>query len=372
MAQGIILIQRYRRNYFLVLPSDFDCIVVGGGPAGAIAARRLARAQVSVALVEATPFDSPRYGGTLPPEINPLLKLDGLWESFLATNPQPSPGVVSAWGSAQTDEQDFIRNSHGNGWHVDRLAFDRMLVEAATRAGCAVLQGLRVESCARTAEGAWGMQVCAKGRRLELRSRLVIDASGRRGFRCSWQGGRDVQDALIAMILELRGTPPAADMRMYIESAPVGWWYSAPMHGGIVCMLFTDGATYRHGSLDPLAQVHAAPLTAGRVAGLRLATTRVLTAQSALAQCTAGEGWLAVGERAASYDPISGRGVFNALRDGAACGEAALACLQGHSGEATAYGDRLRREFETYAAERRRFYASERRWHSQPFWRNRL
>jgi flavin-dependent dehydrogenase len=351
---------------------EFDCIVAGGGLAGATAARHLAQAGASVALVEAGNFDSARYGGTLPPEINPLLQRDGLWESFLATHPQPSPGVASAWGSARIDERDFIHNVHGTGWHVDRLAFDCMLVTAAASDGCAVLKGLRVESCERTGEGIWVVSARGKHGRPELRSRLIIDASGQAGFRCPWQGARDIQDTLIAIVLELAGTPPTADMRMYIESVPVGWWYSAPIPGGIVCMLFTDTAVYRRAGLDALAELREAPLTAGRTAGMKLAKSRVLAAQSALMQCAAGEGWLAVGERAASYDPISGRGVFNALRDGAACGDAALTFLQGHAGEAKEYTDRLRREFETYAAERRRFYAAEKRWSSHLFWQRRL
>jgi flavin-dependent dehydrogenase len=350
---------------------DFDCIVVGGGPAGATAARRLAQAQVRVALVEATNLDAPRYGGTLAPEVNALLKSEGLWEDFLAIHPQPSPGIVSAWGSAQTYEVDFIRNVHGSGWHVDRLAFDRMLIAAAAREGCTILQKLRVESCKRVDERTWAVQARGKDGRLELRSALMIDAAGHHGFRCPWQAGRDIQDTLIATVLELPGTPAIPDMRMYIESTPMGWWYSAPMPGGIVCMLFADSATYRQGRLDPLAHLPAAPLTATRTAGLRLARSRVLTVQSARARCY-GEGWLAAGERAASYDPISGRGIFNALRDGAACGQAALGYLEGRRTEAEQYASRLDREFAAYAAERRRFYASEKRWYSEPFWQHRI
>ena len=136
-------------------------------------------------------------------------------------------------------------------------------------------------------------------------------------------------------------------------------------------MLFADSATYRQSRLDPLAHLPAAPLTAARTAGLRLARSRVLTVQSARARC-AGEGWLAAGERAASYDPISGRGIFNALRDGAACGQAALGYLEGRCADADQYAGRLDREFAAYAAERRRFYASEKRWYSQPFWQHRI
>src|SRR5258708_6693778 len=106
---------------------NFDVAVMGGGPAGATAALCLARRGRSVAVFEAGGFEAPRYGETLPPEITPLLKRLGLWDDFIATRPLDSPGIVSVWGNREPHEQDFVRNVHGCGWHVDRSRFDEML-----------------------------------------------------------------------------------------------------------------------------------------------------------------------------------------------------------------------------------------------------
>ena len=105
--------------------------MLGGGPAGAATALELARRGRDVVLLEATRFDGPRVGETLPPEANPLLRRLGVWDAFLASRPLASPGTVSAWGSPRPAETDFVANPHGNGWHVDRNRFDRMLCAAA-------------------------------------------------------------------------------------------------------------------------------------------------------------------------------------------------------------------------------------------------
>jgi 2-polyprenyl-6-methoxyphenol hydroxylase-like FAD-dependent oxidoreductase len=78
----------------------FDVLVAGGGPAGAAVALCLARQGCRVGLLEAAAYDSPRYGETLPPEINPVLSDLGLWKAFQALSPLEAPGIVSVWGDS--------------------------------------------------------------------------------------------------------------------------------------------------------------------------------------------------------------------------------------------------------------------------------
>lgn len=101
----------------------FDIAVVGGGPAGAATALCLARGGWRIALLERRSLDQARAGETLPPEINPVLRNLGLWETFLSQSPLESPGVVSIWGSPVLSEVDFAGNPFGCGWHVDRKRF---------------------------------------------------------------------------------------------------------------------------------------------------------------------------------------------------------------------------------------------------------
>src|SRR6266700_7897551 len=91
----------------------FDVAVAGGGPAGAATALCLARRGVRVALFEAANLERDRYGETLPPEINPILRELKLWNAFSALDSLEAPGIVSVWGTNSANEQDFMANAHG-------------------------------------------------------------------------------------------------------------------------------------------------------------------------------------------------------------------------------------------------------------------
>jgi 2-polyprenyl-6-methoxyphenol hydroxylase-like FAD-dependent oxidoreductase len=93
----------------------FDVLVIGGGPAGAAIALCLARQGCSVALLEATAYQSQRYGETLPPEINPVLRELGLLDAFRALSPLEAPGMISLWGDPIPVESDFIPQCAWNG-----------------------------------------------------------------------------------------------------------------------------------------------------------------------------------------------------------------------------------------------------------------
>ena len=341
----------------------FDVLVVGGGPAGATVSFCLARQGCSVGLLEATAYEPPRYGETLPPEVDPVLRELGLWNSFLDLSPLEAPGRVVAWGNATPVGVDFISNAYGSGWHIDRNAFDRMLITEAEKAGAKVMLRQRVSRCSRE-DGCWN----ADG----WRSRILIDASGRTGLRLG-NVDREVDDTLLAIALSVSGSHRhEKDLRTYIEAAPSGWWYTAPLpQGTTIVMFFTDPLTYRQEGVVIGEHLKEAPLTARRLQGGHIQNSNVLQVSSSYRTAVFGEGWLAVGDSACSYDPISGRGIFNALHWGKSASAVITECLQGNMEPATQYADQLRRDYDEYVRQRRLYYASERRWPEHSFWSGR-
>jgi flavin-dependent dehydrogenase len=350
--------------YKVAMIEEFDVLVAGGGPAGAVVAMCLARQGCRVALLEATAYDLPRYGETLPPEINPVLRSLGLWEAFQSLSPLEASGMISLWGGPLPVEVDFIGNVHGPGWHIDRRQFDGMLVNEAARAGVRIYPHCRVGACCRE-DNRWSVGEC--------RSRVLVDARGRNGLRLDGNANRETEDVLLAIALTISYSARLPrDLRTCIETTSCGWWYSAPLpEGTAIAMFFTDPNIYRRDGISIHEQLKAAPFTARRLEDGQIQDSRVLHVTSSCRTAIFGNGWLAVGDSASSYDPLSGRGVFKALRNASSATPVITACLHGETGSMASYASQVRLEFDEYVRQRRLYYAIEQRWSEHAFWQAR-
>lgn len=372
------------------MTTRFDAAIVGGGPAGATVALCLARRGWKVCLFEATRFDGERYGETLPPEINPLLRELGVFDEFRALEPLESPGIVSTWGGPPS-QQDYLCNRHGPGWHVDRNRFDQMLCRQAAAAGAEWFEGCRAlpnrppsgcgqvdtfdagddagdiggnigSNVGRNPAGWWSVG--------NVTARVLVDAAGRNGLHIGQREIRETEDRLLAIVLRLihpGGALP--DQRTYVETTPDGWWYSAPLpQGGTIAMFFTDCDLYTREGIALEEQLSQASLTRGRMLGAEAVAARTVYASSSCRKTVAGEAWLAAGDSASSYDPLSGMGILKALRQGTNAAIAVDGFLRGETGLLADYAALIRREFDAYVLERRAHYATERRWTGREFW----
>ena len=110
---------------------EFDVAIIGGGPAGSAAALSL-RAHapsLSVTVIEASAYATPRLGETLPPIGRLLLEHLGAWDTFADESwHQAAYGTVAAWGSPEPYEQSFIYSPYGRGWHLDPATGGGMLM----------------------------------------------------------------------------------------------------------------------------------------------------------------------------------------------------------------------------------------------------
>jgi flavin-dependent dehydrogenase len=362
-----------------------DVVVIGGGPAGAAVARLLALRGRDVVLLEATAFDGPRFGETIAPEANPLLRELGVWDEFVNSGALESPGTVSAWGSPIPAETDFLRNVHGSGRHVDRNAFDAMLFRAAATAGVDVRISTRAMRCTHANRVAGDVDGNADGEPVwrvttndgrsdrEVDARFVIDASGRNGIRLGADDRRLVDDALIAIFVRLAhaGAAPS-DLRTLVEAVPDGWWYCAPLPSGeSVAVFLTDPELYANTGIVLGEQLEHAPLTRARIGAAGIAASHVVHVPSSVRVHPAGDDYAAAGDAAATYDPLSGYGITKALDDARILAPAVDSALNGESSPLAAYADRVHRAFDAYTIQRRDYYASEHRWRDRSFWRNR-
>jgi hypothetical protein len=94
-------------------------------------------------------------------------------------------------------------------------------------------------------------------------------------------------------------------------------------------------------------------------------------ANSSSLEPPANEGWLAVGDAAISFDPISSQGLLNALFTGLAAAEAADRYLQGDVLALSEYVKVIGGIRAAYRQHLQLCYASETRWPQAPFWQRR-
>ena len=94
----------------------------------------------------------------------------------------------------------------------------------------------------------------------------------------------------------------------------------------------------------------------------------VYPAPSYLLDGVAGDRWLAVGDAAAAYDPISSQGIHKPLSDGLQAAEAIAAVLEGDTQRLDEYRSSVAARFDNYLSVRNYFHGQEQRWPNSPFW----
>ena len=174
--------------------------------------------------------------------------------------------------------------------------------------------------------------------------------------------------------------PPDKDLRTVIEATPDGWWYTAVVPSGerVVAFLTDNDLADRvamnsaSGFLELLAKSrHVIHFVDSH--GYRLdADPRGADAGTARLGQFGGPGWLAVGDAALSFDPLSSQGILNALYMGLKAGQAIAGSFSGNPGGVDEYLRRVESIYNAYRTNRNAYYAAEGRWRDRPFWRRRI
>jgi len=157
-----------------------DVLIIGAGPAGAVAAGFLRRQGRRVLVLEREQFPRFSIGESLLPQSMEYIEAAGMLRDVVEAGFQHKNGAAFAWGDKYTDF-DF-RDKFSDGWattyQVQRATFDKVLADAAARMGAEIryrhevtaidLDGDKPRVCARDADG----------NAIEVEARFVLDASG--------------------------------------------------------------------------------------------------------------------------------------------------------------------------------------------------
>jgi 2-polyprenyl-6-methoxyphenol hydroxylase-like FAD-dependent oxidoreductase len=304
-----------------------DVAILGAGPAACAAAIELLRGGASVVLIDRGAKTRRVLGETLPPQCKPLLRRLGVWERFQTDGHLPLYANRSAWGESRVRERNLITSPYGHGWRIDRPALDRRLLEAAIAGGAELVRPSTIVAHCRR-RGIWSLDLSA-GR---TQAGRLLDAAGRGAPLARRLGALRSFDDRQTGLLSLgkpRGPVPD-DGATLVESLGQGWWFSVIVPDGRLALAYFDdagsptlrAARTREGRQQLLAR---SPHTYERAAAFDLGGPAAsVGARSGALERAAGDGWLAVGDAAATHDPLSSHGITAALIGGV---EAARAIL---------------------------------------------
>lgn len=346
--------------------------IIGGGPAGSACALTLAQQGVrDVLMVEAGDYSAFRIGESLPPSANRLLHALGLTSAFLEQAHAPCHGSCSYWGSDRRGYNDALMNPLGHGWHLDRARFNRLLAEQAQQRGAALLVGASLVASSPAAAGGYDLQLMAGQQPLRVQADCVVDASGARAVFARQRGSRKIESQpLVCLAMRFAAADAVTSGLTHLEAVEHGWWYGAQLPDGSLLLSFnSDAATVKEYRLQQperwLAWLAAAPNTAALVRERVPLAMEVLSfpAPSYCLDLLHGDDWLAIGDAAAAYDPVTSQGMVKAIGNGVAAAEAIA------GGMLEACANAIGADYRRYLVMRQAYYNWEQRWPSSLFWR---
>lgn len=179
----------------------FDIGIIGGGPAGSSLAAYLAKSGVNCVVFERDLFPRPHVGESLVPSSTRVFKDLGFLETMEENNFVHKYGAVwtsaskakayqHEWEGLEADCQANIRFEEREQagveqnytYHVDRAKFDLLLLQHAQKLGASIYEGVTVNDIELSTNGFQKIKFSLGKKKIDLKVRLIVDASGRRTF----------------------------------------------------------------------------------------------------------------------------------------------------------------------------------------------
>lgn len=347
--------------------SEYDAIIIGGGPAGSTAGALLAEKGRKVLILEKEKFPRYHVGESLMPFCYFTFERLGLVDALneRAYTNKHSVQFVTKDGKMSAPFYFFQHLDHpaATTWQVNRAEFDELMLDNARAKGAEVREETQVVDFIYEGERVVGVTAKTQGgQAYEVRASVTVDASGRDALFQSKRRWRKRDPILnkIAIWTLFKGAKrdpgldEGATTVAYLDNR--GWFWNIPMKDDIVSSGIVAERDYLYkDTRDPAAifkrEIENNVWIKDHLScGEQFGEYWVTGEYSYRSEHCAADGIVLIGDAFAFLDPVFSSGVFLALKSGEMAADAIDASLENGDVSASAfidYGEELCSAIET-------------------------
>lgn len=325
--------------------SEYDCIVIGAGPAGCTAAALVAQAGHATLLVERETLPREHVGESLMPETYWTFEKLGVLDQLQASRFAKKVGVQFVNNTGRESQPFFFRNHDphpsSETWHVDRAEFDKLLFDNAVAKGAECHDQTRVVDLLTDGQRVTGVKLQAAGQTTSISARVVIDCSGQQSLLANKFGIKQITPNLrkASIWRHYRGADrdeSGGGVKTIISHTrdKQAWFWYIPQADDLVSVGVVADNDYLLKGRGKPEQIFEEELlkcdgVRQRVEGAEaLDDLRVAREFSYSTDQPAGDGWVLAGDAWGFIDPVYSSGVYFAMKSADMASECVIDALR--------------------------------------------
>ena len=317
------------------LQSNYDAIMIGGGPAGTSTAAVLASHGHRVLVIERDRFPRYRIGESLIPFTYQPLERIGMIPKMRASSFVKKYSVSFVQPDGKRSQPFYFHTRYdketvAQTWQVTRAEFDQMMMDNAREKGAEIMEGTTVTRLLTENGATVGVEIRSPdGSLSEVRARITVDCSGKEAFtstRNSWRV-RDPFLNKVAIWTYYEGSKRECGLdegATTIAFVPEkGWFWHIPQHNNRVSVgIVAEGKYLTRDGVRDLKAIFDREVLQNEwirehlAEGQQVGEYFITSEYSHHSKYCAAPGLLLAGDAFAFLDPVFSSGVMLALKSG--------------------------------------------------------